>query len=241
MVSSRGPEGAPFRNDILRGLPASDIDAIRPHLHRVTLIPRQILHERGDSISDVYFVEDGLISLTADTLDHSPVEVGLTGREGMAGASVILNPEPIAVHQAIVQVAGHAYRMSSAAMRTAIAQSTALRDHGLRYVELLMIQSAQVAACNARHNLSERLARWLMMVRDRIDSDNVPMTQEFLSVMLAVRRSGVSEAANDLQADGLIRLARGHVMILDREGLSAAACNCYRIIQESRDRILGKA
>ena len=104
-----------------------------------------------------------------------------------------------------------------------------------------MVQTSQVAACNARHNLPERLARWLLMVRDRTDSDNLPMTQEFLSVMLGVRRSGVSVAASTLQAAGLVRILRGHVLILDHDGLATAACDCYRIIQQNRDRILGHA
>jgi CRP-like cAMP-binding protein len=103
----------------------------------------------------------------------------------------------------------------------------------------LMVQTSQVAACNARHNLPERLARWLLMVRDRIDSADLPMTQEFLSVMLGVRRSGVSVAASTLQAGGLIRLSRGHVTILDHDGLTTAACDCYRLIEQSRDRIFG--
>ena len=102
-----------------------------------------------------------------------------------------------------------------------------------------MVQTSQVAACNARHNLPERLARWLLMVRDRTDSDNLPMTQDFLSVMLGVRRSGVSVAASTLQAGGLIRVLRGQIMIQDHAGLAGAACDCYRMIQQNRDRILG--
>ena len=102
-----------------------------------------------------------------------------------------------------------------------------------------MVQTSQVAACNARHNLPERLARWLLMVRDRTESDSLPMTQEFLSVMLGVRRAGVSVAASTLQAAGLVRLLRGHILILDHDGLVTAACDCYRIIQQNQDRILG--
>jgi CRP-like cAMP-binding protein len=129
--------------------------------------------------------------------------------------------------------------MAAAVLRSAMDESVHLRDHCLRHVEMLMVQSSQVAACNARHILPERLARWLLMVRERIDSDNLPMTQEFLSVMLGVRRSGVSVAASTLQAGGLIRVLRGQVVIVDPDGLAAASCECYRIIQQSRDRILG--
>ena len=150
----------------------------------------------------------------------------------------MLNRKPYSVHRAFIHP-GAAYHMSSAALRTATDGSVDLRDRCLQYIDFLLVQTVQVAACNARHNLPERLARWLLMVRDRMDSESLPMTQEFLSVMLGVRRSGVSVAANTLQAGGLIRLQRGHVLILDHEGLAAASCDRYRIIQSSRDRILG--
>jgi len=183
-------------------------------------------------------MESGIASLSADTLDEGQVEVGLTGREGFVGASVVLNPNAFAVHRAFVQVSGSAYRMSAVAFRASIQQSDRLRDHCLRYVELLMVQTSQAAACNARHNLPERLARWLLMTRDRVDTDDLPVTQEFLSIMLGVRRAGVSLAANALQAVGLIRQSRGRITIIDNAGLKAASCDCYRIIQQSRDRIL---
>ena len=179
-------------------------------------------------------MEKGVVSLTADTRDHGQVEVGLTGREGLVGASAILNPKSYSVHRAFTQAEGGAYRLSSSVLRSAVERSATLRDRCLRYLEMLMVQTSQAAACNARHNLPERLARWLLMVRDRIDSDDLPMTQEFLSVMLGVRRSGVSVAASTLQAGGLIQLSRGHVTIIDHDGLAAAACDCYRLIEQDR-------
>ena len=230
---------ATYRNGILAALPITDIESLRPHLHHMTMVSGQVLHEPNSPITDVFFVDEGIVSLAANTNDNGRVEVGLTGREGLVGASAVLNPEPYSAYRAFTQVPGGAYRMSTAAFRSAIDQSATLRDRCLRYVETLMVQSSQVAACNARHNLPERLARWLLMVRERIDSDKLPMTQEFLSVMLGVRRSGVSVAASTLQAGGLIRVQRGHVMILDQDGLAAASCDCYRTIQASRERILG--
>ena len=181
------------------------------------MVSGQVLHEANSSIADVFFIENGVVSLTADTHDLGRVEVGLLGREGFAGASVILNADPWSVHRAFSQVPGEVYRLSSTALRSAVEQSESLRDLCLRHVEMLMVQTSQVAACNARHNLPERLARWLLMVRDRTDSDNLPMTQEFLSVMLGVRRPGVSVAASTLQTAGLIRVLRGHVLILDHD------------------------
>jgi CRP-like cAMP-binding protein len=228
-----------FRNDILAALPISDIESLRPQLNHMTLVSGQVLYELNSPITEVFFVDEGVVSLAADTHDNARVEVGLTGREGLVGASVLLNPEPYSVHRAFTQVQGGAYRMSTAAFRSAVDRSATLRDRCLRYVETLMVQSSQVAACNARHNLPERLARWLLMIRDRIDGDNLPMTQELLSVMLGVRRSGVSVAASTLQAAGLIRVHRGHVLILDHVGLAAASCDCHRTIQASRQRILG--
>ena len=230
---------ATYRNDILAALPLAEIEPLRAHLHHITMVSGQVLHEPNSPIMDVFFVDEGIVSLTASTHDNGRTEVGLTGREGFVGASAVLNPEPYSAYRAFTQVPGGAYRMSTAAFRSAIDRSATLRDHCLRFVETLMVQSSQVAACNTRHNLPERLARWLLMVRERIDSDKLPMTHEFLSVMLGVRRSGVSVAASTLQAGGLIRVQRGHVMILDQDGLAAASCDCHRTIQASRERILG--
>jgi CRP-like cAMP-binding protein len=229
---------ASFRNAVLAASSIEDIEALRPHLHLVTLTSNQVLYESDSPITDVFFVEEGVVSLAASSFDNGRVEVGLTGREGLVGAPVMLNREPHSVHRAFIQVPGAAYRMSAAVLRTATDRSPDLREQCLRYIDFLLVQTAQVAACNARHNLPERLARWLLMVRDRIDSASLPMTQEFLSVMLGVRRSGVSVAASTLQAGGLIRVHRGHVIILDHDGLAAASCDCYRTIQSSHDRIL---
>jgi CRP-like cAMP-binding protein len=231
--------GATFRNSILAALPTTEIGLLRPHLSRVTLISGQVLHEPNSPIVDVFFVEAGVVSLSADTHDQGQVEVGLLGREGFVGASVMLSAEPWSVHRAFAQVAGAAYRMSAAALRSAIEENASFRHRCLRHVEMLMVQTSQVAACNARHNLPERMARWLLMVRDRVDSDDLPMTHEFLSVMLGVRRSGISVAASTLQAGGLIRQSRGHISILDHDGLAAASCDCYRLIQQQSDRIFG--
>jgi CRP-like cAMP-binding protein len=239
MLLSETAAEATFRNHILAALPNGEIELLRPHLSRMTMVSGQVLHEANSPIADVFFIENGVVSLAADTRDQGQVEVGLLGREGFAGTSAILNAEPWSVHRAFSQVPGDAYRMSSTALRSAVEQCASLRHRCLRHVEMLMVQTSQVAACNARHNLPERLARWLLMVRDRIDSDNLPMTQEFLSVMLGVRRSGVSVAASTLQAGGLIQVLRGHVKVLDHDGLAAAACDCYRIIQQNRDRIFG--
>jgi len=233
----KSPNGAAFRNEILAWLSSNDLETLRPHLHRLSLASQQVLHERGSLITDVYFMEEGICSLTADTFDGGQVEVGVTGREGFVGVTAILNPDAIAVHRAFIQVQGSGFRCAAAALRKVIEQSPSLRDACYRYLQMVMLESAQAAACNARHNLPERLARWLLTVRDRVDTDALPLTHEFLSIMLGVRRSGVSVAAETLQAGGLIRQTRGRITILNREALAAACCDCYRIVQESRKQV----
>ena len=155
------------------------------------------------------------------------------------GLPVLLSPEPISVHRAFVQIPGRAHRLRATALREMAEALPTLRDRCLRYVQVMLMQNSQIAACNARHELPGRLARWLLMSRDRIDGDDLPMTQEFLSFMLGVRRAGISVVANSLQAQGLIRQSRGRITILDRAGLQEKACTCYRMIEHNRARIMG--
>ena len=239
MPSTSDPDQPSFRNELLAALPKDVQAQLRPHLRRVSLSMEQELHEVGNPIDYVYFVEAGLVSLTAETGDNGFVEVGMTGREGLVGTAALLNPDAVAVHRAIVQISGTALRMDAPTLRGLVEQHPALRDRCLRYLQVVMVQTSQAAACNARHELPERLARWLLMVRDRADSDEVPMTQEFLSYMLGVRRAGVSVVASALQAQGLIQQSRGRVAILDRAGLEQEACPCYRLIEDSRRQIMG--
>lgn len=228
-----------LRNDLLVALPADERKQLRPHMQRVTLTMEQELHEVDGPIDHVDFVESGLVSLTANTGDNGYVEVGMTGREGLVGTSVLLNPKAIATHRALVHISGSAWRLPSTALREMMDQLPTLRDRCFRYLQVVMVQTSQSAACNARHELPERLARWLLMTRDRLDTDRLPMTQEFLSYMLGVRRAGVSVVTSALQAQGLIQQSRGYLSILDRQGLEEEACNCYRFIEDNRKQIMG--
>lgn len=228
-----------FKNHLLRFLPPEVCEVLRQHMSPVTMVLSQVLHEVQAPIEDVYFVEEGLVSLTADTHDNGSVEVGMTGREGIVGVSMLLNPKAIAYHRAFVQVPGSAFRMRSSIFREMSERYPAVRDICLRYLQVMMVQSSQAAACNARHELPERLARWFLMTHDRIDNDSLPMTQEFMALMLGVRRAGVSVVANALQAQGLIRQHRGHVDVLDRAGLEQEACSCYRQIEDCRKQVMG--
>ncbi len=232
-------ENTSFRNELLRALPADELQRLRPHLVPVTLVVSQVLHEAEAAIDEVFFLESGLAFLTADTRDHGLVEVGTTGRDGFVGLPALLSPEPFSVHRAFVQIPGRAHRLRAAVLRDMAEALPTLRDRCLRYVQVMLMQNSQIAACNARHELPERLARWLVMSRDRIDGDDLPMTQEFLSAMLGVRRAGISVVANALQAQGLIRQSRGRITVLDRAGLEGKACTCYGMIERNRARIMG--
>ena len=232
-------ENASFRNELLRALPADELQRLLPHLMPVTLVISQVLHEADALIDEVFFLESGLAFLTADTGDHGLVEVGTTGRDGLVGLPALLSPEPISVHRAFIQIPGRAHRLRATVLREMVEALPTLRDRCLRYVQVMLMQNSQIAACNARHELPGRLARWLLMCRDRIDGDDLPMTQEFLSAMLGVRRAGISVVANALQAQGLIRQSRGRITVLDRAGLEGKACTCYRMIEHNRARIMG--
>lgn len=232
--------GSPvLRNELLVALPPDEIERLRPHMQHVSLVLNQVLYEVGAPIEDVYFVQAGLASVVADTRDNGQVEVGMVGRDGVVGATVLLAPEAVVAHRAFVQVPGHAVRVKAPALREAVEHCPILRDRCLRYIQVLLTQSAQGAACNARHELPERLARWLLMTRDRLDDDDMPLRQEFLAVMLGVRRAGVSVVATTLQSTGVIRQGRGRITVLDREGLEEQACNCYRVIEDARRRVMG--
>jgi CRP-like cAMP-binding protein len=228
-----------FRNELLCSLPTGDLDRIRPYLKPVTLVLSQVLHEVDAALDNAYFIESGLISLTANTGDSGQVEVGMTGREGFVGLAALLNPTPYSIHRALVQVPGRANRIQTTILRELVVASPALRDRCLLFIQVMLVQNSQIAACNARHSLQERLARWLLMSRDRIDTDDLPMTQECLSYMLGVRRAGVSVVANALQAEGLIRQSRGRITLLDHAGLQAKACSCYHVVERSRTQIMG--
>jgi CRP-like cAMP-binding protein len=186
------PPPPPLRNRLLAALAPAELEPLRPHLlgGPVALAQGQVLHARGRPVADVFFPEAGLASLTADTLDGGAAEVAMTGREGLVGAAVLLDPEAVATHEAFVQIPGAAWRVPAQALRSAVEQTPALRGRLLRYVQFLMVQTAQAAACNARHRVQERLARWLLMARDRVDGDELALRQEAVSLMLGVRREG---------------------------------------------------
>ena len=223
-------ESAPVKNELLAALPRGAYLRLLPHLESVQLPLGAGLYDSGESIEHVYFPEDALVSLVTHLRDGAAVEVGLIGRDGMVGIPVLLGDD-IAFEAAVVQIAGAALRMSSAAFKEVIkGRRNPLLTRLLLYTRVLMKQVAQTAACNGRHTAEKRLARWLLMCHDRAESDELALTQEFISDMLGVRRAGVSSASVVLQQEGFIRYSRGRVTILKREGLEAYACECYAAV-----------
>jgi len=215
-------------NEVLSMLPPAELERLRPHLRRVQLVNGQNLCEAGERIDQVFFVEEGFVSMVAEADgDDIGTEVGLIGREGIVGLPALLGSRPVSFDRAMVQMPGTAQRMTAEALRDGLDALPTLRQFLLQALEAFMAQVSQTAACNSRHNLTQRLARWLLMAHDRVDGDELPLTQEFLSKMLAVRRSGVTVALQSLQIAGAVSQRRGRILICDRPGLEAASCGCY--------------
>ena len=225
-MTSQAP---PFsRNELLSALPPAELERLRPLLKRVRWVSGQGLYEAGERIDQVFFVEKGFASMVAQA-DGNDIgtEVGLIGREGMVGLPVLLNARPVSFDGAMVQMPGMAQCMTAEALRDSMNAMPVLRRLLLQALEAFMAQMSQTAACNSQHGLTQRLARWLLIAHDRVDGDDLAMTQEFLSIMLAVRRSGVTLALQSLQATGAIGRGRRRIVICNRPELEAAACGCY--------------
>jgi CRP-like cAMP-binding protein len=223
------------RNRLLRALDPSVYARIMDELEPLELTRKQTLWLSGSPIRSVYFPRTTVVSLVVPAGDDRPVEAATTGNEGFVGVSLALGIASTTI-VAFAQVAGSALRMPAAAFRQFMGDDPTFRSVVLAYTHALMEQAAQSVACNRRHELSERCARWLLMTHDRVGEGAFTLTQEFLAMMLGVRRASVTVAAGMLQRAGLIRYSRGRLEVLDREGLEAASCECYRIIVESYGR-----
>ena len=226
------------RNRLLAALPPDGLARLWPQLQPVELVFRETLHEPEEAVTAVLFPESGYISRLAPLEDGDSAEVGLIGPEGMTGLALLLGGDRDNF-ELLVQVPGTALRLEAAAFHEALEQIPKLRSVLNRYALAHFEQVARTAACNSRHHLEERLVRWLLMSHDRVEGDEFPMTHEFLSMMLGVRRAGVTVAAGVLQKAGLIHYGRGRMEITDRPGLEAAACECYGIARRAQDRLLG--
>lgn len=218
-------------NRLLAALPTDDYERLQPHLKLMTLPLRYVVYEAGDPITDVYFPRHAVISLVATLEDGSTMESGLIGREGMAGMPVLLGGTTKA-HRAFVQIAGDAWRLKATVLRTEFDRGGALQKLLLRYFQALFTQVAQAGVCNRFHTTEERLARWLLIMADCVQSDAFPLTQEFIAQMIGVRRAGVTVAAGALNHAGLIHYTRGHIEITDRDGLEDFSCECYSVVRD---------
>jgi CRP-like cAMP-binding protein len=217
-------------NEILLNIPDNEYDLLFPKLEFVRLKLHTLLQEAGEPIKSAYFVNTGLQSVLAVQPDGKSVEVGLIGKEGFAGIPVVVGYQTSPT-RVITQGDGTAYRVEVETFHKILASCPQLERELHRFAQNLAMQSTQIAACNRLHDVEERLARWLLMSRERIGFDELPLTQEFLSQMLGTRRASVSIAASMLQKAGMITYTRGNVTIVDRPKLEEAACECYEIIQ----------
>lgn len=229
---------APVGNRLLAALPPADQAGLQAGLETVDLAFGQVLHEAGDAVAYVYFPHDALVSLLTRVDDRQSIEVGLVGREGMLGVTLALGLAASPV-RALVQGGGTAARMKSTAFLRELNRRPALQREIYRYSAGLMAQVMQTAACNRFHVVEARLARWLLMTRDRVESNRFRLTHEFLATMLGVRRVGVTKAAHALQQRKLIDYSRGNIEIQDEEGLEAASCSCYETVKAIQTRAAG--
>ena len=229
---------ATVRNHLLAALPPEDLARLRPKLHPVELAFDQTVHQSDTPIESMLFPESGMVSLIASLDDGEQVEVGIAGREGLVGLPLVFGDDRSLV-ESRVQVSGTALRLDAAALREEMEQGGALRPLLLRYASAFYAQVTLSAACNARHGIEQRLARWLLIAHDRAGGDDFPMTHEFISMMLGVRRPGVTIAAGMLQKAGLIHYARGRMTVSDRSALEAASCECYHTARREFARLLG--
>ena len=223
----------------LAGLAPVDALWLASELEPVTLTLGELLAGAGEPFAHVYFPETAVLSIIARTIDGVGVEVGTVGNEGMAGVTIFLNAEASA-NETVAQIPGAASRIPSARFMEGVEGRPDPWRLPNRYTESYLTQVAQTAACNRLHGIESRCARWLLMTHDRVDeADRFPLTQEYLAIMLGVRRSGVTVAAGALQHSGIIRYTRGAIRVLDRAGLEAAACECYGVVRRHFDRLLG--
>jgi CRP-like cAMP-binding protein len=228
----------PAANRVLASIPAANYQRMKAHLQAVTLKFGHILYEPTETIRHVYFPLDCLISLLTSVDKRRNLEVGMVGNEGMAGMPLVLGVGTSGV-RALVQGGGSALRMSASRFRLEFARNMPLQQALLRYTHALMAQISQTAACNRFHGAEARLARWLLMTRDRVGSDDFPLTHVFLAHMLGLRREGVTEAASALKRRRLINYSRGKIQILDTKALAASSCSCYRLVNSVYQRAAG--
>jgi CRP-like cAMP-binding protein len=230
----------PIKNQILASLSPAEYERLVPHLEQVILSVKQVLYEAGEPITHVYFLNQAIASLVCNQNDGSTVEAGMVSNNGMVGLPVIWGGGHTTT-TAFVQIPGSAMRMKAEVLIAEFKRGGELQSLLLRYTQALFTQVTQTAACNRLHTIEERLARWLLLLSDRVQSDTFPLTQEFIAQMLGCRRAGVTVAAGTLSRAGMISYKRGNITILNRENLEDTSCECYSIIKNEYARLLDQA
>lgn len=231
------PGMTPTRNHLLAALPSNDFNRLTPHLSLVSLSLGEALYESGIALRHVYFPIDSIISLLNVMADGASAEIAVVGNDGVVGVSLFMGGESTP-SRAVVQSAGHAYRMRAATLKSEFTRAGAMQHLLLRYTQALLTQMAQTAVCNRHHTLDQQLCRWLLLSLDRLPSNELAMTQDLIANMLGVRREGVNDAAGKLQEAGLIHYSRGHIVVLDRLGIEARTCECYAVVKRESERLL---
>ncbi len=225
------------QNQLLAALPLSLYHSLLPHLELVKMPLGKVLYESGVIMTNVYFPVDCIVSLLYVMQNGSSAEISVIGREGIVGISLFMGGESTP-SRAIVQSAGHAFRLSSQRFKQAFEAHPEMLHLMLRYTQALLTQMAQTAVCNRHHSIDQQLCRWLLLSLDRLPSNRLVMTQELIANMLGVRREGVTEAAGKLQKLGVIAYSRGKITVLDRPKLEALSCECYGVVKRETDRLL---
>ncbi|WP_295385293.1 Crp/Fnr family transcriptional regulator [uncultured Thiodictyon sp.] len=228
----------PNQNHLLASLPDGEFAALLPDLEPCPLALGEMLYEPGRRLRYVYFPTSAVASLHYVTASGAAVETAGVGNEGMVGICLLLGGDSMP-SSALVQTAGHAYRLERRRLQLAFDGAGLLRRLLLRYTQALITQMAQTAACNRHHSIEQQLSRWLLLTLDRAPERELVMTQELVASMLGVRRESITEAAGKLQQFGLIRFRRGHITVIDRQGLEPRACECYGVVKRELGRLLG--
>ena len=235
-VAARGLP-SPHQNHLLDALPASDYARVASHLELIPMKLGDVLYESGATLRYVYFPTTSIISLLYVMEDGASAEIAIVGNEGLLGISLFMGGDTTP-SRAVVQSAGFAFRLKAQLLKDEFARFGPTMHLLLRYTQALITQMSQTAVCNRHHSVDQQLCRWLLLSLDRLQSNELSMTQELIANMLGVRREGVTEAAGKLQKAGLIRYQRGRITVVDRPGVEARSCECYQVVREEFDRLL---
>jgi CRP-like cAMP-binding protein len=225
-------------NRLLASLPADELERLLPRLQQVSFSLGEVVYEFGGHLDYVFFPTNSIVSLLYTMENGTSAEMGLTGNDGVVGIALFMGGGTMP-NRAVVQSAGGALRMKVNVLQDEFARGGKFQRLLLRYTQALITQISQTAVCNRLHSVEQQLCRWLLLSHDRVNADELIMTQELIADMLGVRREGVTVAAGRLQDDGAISYVRGHIKILDRQKMEATVCECYRVVKDEFDRLLG--